>query len=59
MYVFRESSGPDPAGPRRTKKAGDFPAREPGEPSVTRVPAESSFTCSTPGRSLKSKAIDR
>lgn len=27
----------DRASPRRTKKAGDFPARKPGEPSVSRV----------------------
>jgi hypothetical protein len=25
------------ASPRKTKKAGDFPARKPGEPSVTNV----------------------
>ena len=28
---------PDRASPRKTKKAGDFPARRPGEPSVTNV----------------------
>jgi hypothetical protein len=28
---------PDRASPRKTKKAGDFPARKPGEPSVTNV----------------------
>ena len=28
---------PDRASPRKTKKAGDFPARQPGEPSVTTV----------------------
>jgi len=28
---------PDRAGPRRTKKAGDFPARKPDEPSVVNV----------------------
>ena len=28
---------PDRASPRKTKKAGDFPARKPGEPSVTAV----------------------
>jgi hypothetical protein len=27
---------PGPGQPRKTKKAGDFPARKPGEPSVTR-----------------------
>ncbi len=28
---------PDRASPRKTKKAGDFPARQPGEPAVTSV----------------------
>ena len=28
---------PDRASPRKTKKAGDFPARKPGEPTVTAV----------------------
>jgi hypothetical protein len=28
---------PDRASPRKTKKAGDFPGRKPGEPSVTAV----------------------
>ncbi|MGH3399851.1 MAG: hypothetical protein ACRDPO_34725 [Streptosporangiaceae bacterium] len=28
---------PDRASPRKTKKSGDFPARKPGEPSVTSV----------------------
>ena len=28
---------PDRASPRKTKKAGDFPARKPGEPSVANV----------------------
>jgi hypothetical protein len=28
---------PDRASPRKTKKSGDFPARKPGEPSVTKV----------------------
>jgi hypothetical protein len=28
---------PDRASPRKTKKAGDFPTRKPGEPSVTKV----------------------
>ena len=30
-------SRPDRASPRKTKKAGDFPARKPGEPSVTDI----------------------
>jgi hypothetical protein len=28
---------PDHASPRKARKAGDFPARKPGEPSATRV----------------------
>ena len=28
---------PDRASPRKTKKAGDFPARKPSEPSMTNV----------------------
>ena len=28
---------PDRASPRKTKRSGDFPARKPGEPSVTNV----------------------
>jgi hypothetical protein len=28
---------PDRASPRKSKKSGDFPARKPGEPSVTSV----------------------
>ena len=28
---------PERASPRKTKKSGDFPARKPGEPSVTKV----------------------
>ena len=28
---------PDRASPRKTRKAGDFPARKPGEPSVANV----------------------
>jgi hypothetical protein len=28
---------PGRASPRKTKKAGDFPARKPGEPSVTTI----------------------
>jgi hypothetical protein len=28
---------PDRNSPRKSKKAGDFPARKPGEPSVTSV----------------------
>jgi len=34
---------PDRASPRKTKKAGDFPARKPGEPSVTNVTRKIQF----------------
>jgi hypothetical protein len=37
MPGFFVRGRPDRASPRKTKKAGDFPARKPGEPSVTRV----------------------
>ena len=48
---------PGRASPRKTKKAGDFPARKPGEPSVTNVTGASSSTYSNPGKLPKSKAI--
>ncbi|MGI9003481.1 MAG: hypothetical protein ACR2GH_17795 [Pseudonocardia sp.] len=35
--VFFVRNRPDRTSPRRTKKAGDFPARKPDEPSVTTV----------------------
>jgi hypothetical protein len=34
MPGFFTRDRPDRASPRKTKKAGDFPARKPGEPSV-------------------------
>ena len=37
MPGFRVRSRPDRSSPRRSKKADDFPARKPGEPSVTNV----------------------
>jgi hypothetical protein len=37
MPGFFTRDRPDRASPRRTKKAGDFPARKPGEPSVVCV----------------------
>jgi hypothetical protein len=37
MPAFFTRDRPGRASPRKTKKAGDFPARKPGEPSVTRV----------------------
>jgi hypothetical protein len=37
MPDFFVRDRPDRASPRKSKKAGDFPARKPGEPSVTNV----------------------
>ena len=37
MPAFFTRDRPDRASPRKSKKAGDFPARKPGEPSVTNV----------------------
>jgi hypothetical protein len=37
MPGFRVRDRPDRASPRKAKKAGDFPARKPAEPSVTNV----------------------
>jgi len=37
MPGFFVRDRPDRASPRKSKKAGDFPARKPGEPSVTKV----------------------
>jgi hypothetical protein len=37
MSGFFVRDRPDRASPRKTKKAGDFPAQEPGEPSVVCV----------------------
>ena len=37
MPGFLVRDRPDRASPRKSKKAGDFPARKPGEPSVTKV----------------------
>jgi hypothetical protein len=37
MPGFRVRDRPDRNSPRRSKKAGDFPARKPDEPSVTSV----------------------
>lgn len=34
---------PGRASPRKTKKAGDFPARKPGEPSVVNVARKIQF----------------
>lgn len=43
MPGFRVRSRPDRNSPRKSKKAGDFPARKPGEPSVTNVVREIEF----------------
>ena len=47
---LRRPRSPRPRQPAENQKAGDFPARKPGEPSVANVTAESSSTCSTHGR---------
>lgn len=39
---------PDRASPRKTKKAGDFPARKPGEPSVVNVTRRIEFHLLSP-----------
>jgi len=39
---------PDRASPRKTKKAGDFPARKPGETSVTNVTRKIEFHLLSP-----------
>ena len=39
---------PDRASPRKTKKSGDFPARKPGEPSVTNVTRKIEFHLLSP-----------
>jgi hypothetical protein len=44
MPGFYVRDRPDRASPRKTKKAGDFPARKPGEPSVTSVTSVTNVT---------------
>ena len=39
---------PGRASPRKTKKSGDFPAREPGEPSVIKVSQKIEFHLLSP-----------
>jgi len=39
---------PDRNSPRKSKKAGDFPARKPGEPSVTNVTRNIQFHLLSP-----------
>jgi hypothetical protein len=43
MPGFFGRDRPDRASPRKTKKADDFPARKPGEPSVTNVTRKIQF----------------
>ena len=43
MPGFFGRDPPDRASPRKTKKADDFPARKPGEPSVTNVTRKTQF----------------
>ena len=58
MPGFFVRDRPSRSSPRKAKKAGDFPARKPGEPSVPPAsPAESSSTCSTHGRSPKATPL--
>ena len=57
MPGFYVRDRPDRASPRKTQKAGDFPAESPANPASPTSPGQSSFTCSIPGRSPKSKDI--
>jgi len=53
MPGFHVRDRPGRASPRKTKKAGDFPARKPGEPSVTNVTRRIGLHCFIPGKSPK------
>ena len=48
---------PDRASPRKTKKSRDFPARKPGEPSVTNVTRKIEFHLLSPWMITSRKAI--
>ena len=50
MPAFFTHDRPGRASPRKTKKAGDFPARKPGEPSVTKVTRRIKFYLLCPGQ---------
>jgi hypothetical protein len=54
MSAFFTHDRPGRASPRKTKKVGDFSARKPGEPSVTKVTRTIE---SAPGSSPESNAI--
>jgi hypothetical protein len=49
MPGFFVRGRPGRASPRKTKKAGDFPARKPGEPSVVCVTRRIEFYLLYPG----------
>lgn len=57
MPGFLVRDHPDRASPRKSKKAGDFPARKPGQPSVTNVVRRIEFHLLSPWHITKSKAI--
>jgi len=57
MPGFRVRDRPDRNSPRRSRKAGDFPARKPGEPSVTKRRAENRVPPAQPLAGHLSKAI--
>ena len=48
MPGFFVRDRPDRASPRKTKKSGDFPARKPGQPSVTSVARRIEFPPALP-----------
>ena len=48
MPGFFVRGRPGRASPRKTRKTGDFPARKPGEPSVTRVTRRIEFHLLSP-----------
>ena len=57
MPGFSVRDRPDRASPRKTKKAGDFPARKPAEPSVTRVTRRIEFHLLYPWQVTQSNAV--
>jgi hypothetical protein len=48
MPGFRVRDRPDRNSPRKSRKAGDFPARKPSEPSVTSVTRKIEFHLLSP-----------
>ncbi len=57
MPGFFTRDRPDRASPRKTKKAGDFPARKPGEPSVVYVTRRIEFHLLYPWQVTEGKAL--